>query len=142
MGTAFVTQLLSMFGVAGEVNLLVWTYGGMADMVFGFVTGLVAMYAYDAYWGVADDATNAEQANGALALSGLETDLLMNTAYSTSAAFALYMQSEHWWQAQISALPEERQTVWLGTEKKEKYEGSEEAAAAEDTDLMALHFSL
>ena len=97
MGTAFVTQLLSMVGVAGEFNLMVWTYGGMADMVFGLLTGLVAMYAYDAYWSVADDANNAEQANGVAALSGLEYDMLMNTAYSTSSAIALYIQSEHWW---------------------------------------------
>ena len=99
MGTAFVTQLLSMLGIAGEVNLMVWTYGGMADMAIGFISGLVAMYAYDAYWKVAEDDTNSEQANAALAFSGLESDLIHGTAYTTSATVWLYMNHQAWWEA-------------------------------------------
>ena len=50
MGTATVTQLLSMLGIAAEVNVMVWTYGSLVNAGFGLVTGLIAMYAYDAYW--------------------------------------------------------------------------------------------
>ena len=53
MGVAFVTQLLSMLGVVpaiAEINVMVWMYGGLVDMVLGLVSSLVAMYAYDAYW--------------------------------------------------------------------------------------------
>ena len=96
MGTAFVTQLLSMLGIAGEVNLMVWAYGSMAESLLSLITLPLAWYAYDAYWRVAEDATSAQQANAASALSGLESDLIRGSAYSTSAAVALYMHHEAW----------------------------------------------
>ena len=50
MGTATVTQLLSMLGIAAEVNVMVWMYGSLINTGFGLLTGLIAAYAYDAYW--------------------------------------------------------------------------------------------
>ena len=99
MGTTFVTQLLSMFGIAGEVNLMVWAYGSIFESVLCLITVPIIWYAYDAYWSVSEDATSAQQANAALALSGLESDLIRRTAYSTSAAVALYMHHEAWFEA-------------------------------------------
>ena len=60
MGIATITQLLSMLGIAAEINLMVWMYGGIVNMVVSFISGLVAMYAYDAYWSVAEDSTSSE----------------------------------------------------------------------------------
>ena len=76
MGIATLTQLLSMLGIAAEINVMVWMYGGMIDMVVGLVTSLVAMYAYDAYWTVSQDSGDSNQANAAIALAALEDDLL------------------------------------------------------------------
>ena len=60
MGIATITQLLSMLGIAAEINLMVWMYGGIVNMVVSFISGLVAMYAYDAYWSVSEDSTSSE----------------------------------------------------------------------------------
>ena len=60
MGIATITQLLSMLGIATEINLMVWMYGSIVNMVVSFISGLVAMYAYDAYWQVAEDSTSSE----------------------------------------------------------------------------------
>ena len=59
MGIATITQLLSMLGIAAEINLMVWMYGGVVNMVVSFISGLVAMYAYDAYWSVSEDSTSS-----------------------------------------------------------------------------------
>ena len=56
-GILTITQLLSMFGVAAEINLMAWMYLGFADMIVGIVLGLIYMYAYDAYYTVSVDAT-------------------------------------------------------------------------------------
>jgi len=113
MGTATITQLLSMLGVAAEANVMVWMYGSLANSAFGLLTGLVAMYAYDAYWSVADDATSADQANAATALAALEQDMLSGTAYETAAGVALYTYRDAWMMAQFMALPKETQEKWL-----------------------------
>ena len=44
---ASVTQMLSMFQVAPEVNMMVWMYGGMAGSMLGLVSHGLLMYAYD-----------------------------------------------------------------------------------------------
>ena len=78
MGIATITQLLSMLGIAAEINLMVWMYGGVVNMVVSFISGLVAIYAYDAYWQVAEDSTSpswANAADAALALAAFETDI-------------------------------------------------------------------
>ena len=48
-----------MLGIAAEINLMVWMYGGVVNMVVSFISGLVAMYAYDAYWSVSEDSTSS-----------------------------------------------------------------------------------
>ena len=113
MGTATVTQLLSMLGIAAEINVMVWLYGGLADMVLGLVSGLIAMYAYDAYWQVSEDSTSAQQANAATALAVLERDMLAGTAYETAASVLLYSHHDAWLTAQFMALPEDSQEEWL-----------------------------
>ena len=48
MGIATVTQLLSMFGIANEINLLVWTVGlgGIGELV-SLVTSILMFLAWD-----------------------------------------------------------------------------------------------
>lgn len=47
-GIAFITQLLSMFGIANEINLLVWMWGlGFVGMLVEAVAGLMMFYGYD-----------------------------------------------------------------------------------------------
>jgi len=39
-----ITQLLSMFGIAGEINIMAWMYLEMFEMVFNLIVRLVNMY--------------------------------------------------------------------------------------------------
>ena len=113
MGVASITQLLSMLGIAAEINVMVWMYGGLADMVVSLVSMLVGMYAYDAYWTVSEDSSDSNQANAAIALAALEQDMLYSTATSTAAGVMLYTQTDAWMMAQFMALPEETQEKWM-----------------------------
>ena len=124
MGIATLTQLLSMLGIAAEINVMVWMYGGMIDMVVGLVTSLVAMYAYDAYWTVSQDSGDSNQANAAIALAKLEDDLLHVSAMSTAAGVSLYIEHEAWMMAQFMALPEETQDKWMKEKEGKKGEGN------------------
>ena len=96
-----------MLGIAADINVMVWMYGGLADMVVSLVSMLVGMYAYDAYWTVSEDSSDSNQANAAIALAALEQDMLYSTATSTAAGVMLYTQTDAWMMAQFMALPEE-----------------------------------
>ena len=45
-----ITQLLSMFGIMGEINLMAWMYAEMLEMIIGMVLKLGWMYTYDMGW--------------------------------------------------------------------------------------------
>lgn len=45
-----ITQLLSMFGILGEINLMAWMYAEMLEMIIGMVLKLGWMYTYDMGW--------------------------------------------------------------------------------------------
>ena len=124
MGIASLTQLLSMLGIAAEINVMVWMYGSMVDGVIALVTSLVAMYAYDAYWTVSQDSTSSNQANAATALAALEDDLLHVSASSTAAGVGLYIEHEAWMMAQFMALPKETQDKWMAEKEGKKGEGN------------------
>ena len=49
-GILTITQILSMVGVAAEINVMAWMYLGLADMVIGLILSFVGMYAYDMYY--------------------------------------------------------------------------------------------
>merc|ERR1711862_196124 len=43
-----ITQLLSMLGIMGEINIMAWMYAEMLEMIIGMVYKLGMMYTYDA----------------------------------------------------------------------------------------------
>ena len=55
-GILTITQILSMVGVAAEINVMAWMYLGLADTVIGLILSLIGMYAYDVYYSVTADA--------------------------------------------------------------------------------------
>jgi hypothetical protein len=108
----FITQALSMAGIAGEINLMAWMYVNMASGIFALFLMLFRMYAYDTYYTTATDtdASNATAAAyAAVALSGLETDMLEESAMNSAAMLMAYMHYKDWMHAQVMALPEEVQ---------------------------------
>lgn len=120
MGIASITQLLSMLGIAAEINLMVWMYGGVVDMVVSLIWGLVAMYAVDAYWVDSEDTASSTQANSASALGMLESDMTNMVALETGAAVGLYIHHKGWMMGQWNALSDEaKEMIWEDAEEKE-----------------------
>ena len=107
MGIASITQLLSMLGIAAEINLMVWMYGGMVDMVVSLIWGLVAMYAVDAYWSDSENTGSSTQANSGNAKGYLEDDMMNMVALETGAAVGLYIHHKGWMMGQWNALSDE-----------------------------------
>ena len=60
LGVLTITQLLSMFGIAGEINIMAWMYIEMAEMVLGLIIKLVWLYARDAGYSIAMDDTETD----------------------------------------------------------------------------------
>ena len=120
MGIASITQLLSMLGIAAEINLMVWMYGGMVDMVVSLIWGLVAMYAVDAYWSDSENTGSSTQANSGTALGMLEEDMTNMVALETGAAVGLYIHHKAWMMGQWNALSDEaKDMIWEDAEEKE-----------------------
>ena len=120
MGIASITQLLSMLGIAAEINLMVWMYGGMVDMVVSLIWGLVAMYAVDAYWSDSENTGSSTQATSSTALGMLEDDMTNMVALETGAAVGLYIHHKGWMMGQWNALSDEaKEMIWEDAEEKE-----------------------
>ena len=102
-----VTQILSMAGIGAEYNMMAWAYAGLAESVLGAASGLVYLYAQDAYWRDSQDAASATAADSATALAGLKSDALEATAGYSAAAIDLYMHVDDWKDAQWAALSPE-----------------------------------
>ena len=120
MGIASITQLLSMLGIAAEINLMVWMYGGMVDMVVSLIWGLVYMYAVDAYWTDSEDTASSTAATSGNALGALEGDMVNMVALETGAAVGLYIHHKGWMMGQWNALSDEaKEMIWEEHEEKE-----------------------
>lgn len=68
MGLLTVTQILSMVGVAGEINIMAWMYMEMLEMVLGLVVKLMRMYVYESAYSTVNDssASSADQTKAGL----------------------------------------------------------------------------
>merc|ERR1719438_696839 len=85
-----ITQILSMVGVAGEINLMAWRFGVMAWMLTSMIAHALNFYGYEsAYSWYAKD---------------------------TSIAMGLTFMMEKWLMGQVMMLPEEAQEKYM--EKK------------------------
>jgi len=124
MSILTVTQILSMFGILGEINMMAWMYAEMLEMVIGLVLKLGWMYTYEMAYQISvdDDSSSADQTSAAGVMSGVQADMTKSTVYGTAAHFALHTEHENWMYAQVMALPEEAQEKYMdkhGHGKKE-----------------------
>ena len=75
-GIAFITQLLSMFGIANEINLLVWMWGlGFVGMLVEAVAGFMMFYAYDSAYTLSTS-DDADAGYGANIMGAIQMDAL------------------------------------------------------------------
>ncbi len=54
-----ITQILSVAGIAADINLMVWMYGGAAGGVINLIASLIQMYAYDLMYTAKTQDSNA-----------------------------------------------------------------------------------
>ena len=113
------TQLLSMLGMMGSVNLMVWHYGMMAGDLVMLVTGIMMFMSYNKAYSIAtDNAEDAENSNddfdAAMAVvEGMETDMVFMMVSEAAMHLELMHNYEGWFWGQIMMLPEEEQDAWM-----------------------------
>lgn len=100
LSVASITQILAIFGIANEINLMVWIYGlEMVGGIVSFISMIVMWYAYDSAYAVSVDSskTAAEQLQGEAVMLGIWMDFVKGTLNSIITEGALMMASEPWY---------------------------------------------
>merc|ERR1712060_298393 len=117
--TKMTTQLLSMLGIMGSVNLMVWHYGMMASDIVMLVTGVMMFLSYNKAYSIAtENAEDAENSNAdfdaAMAVvEGMETDMVFMMVSQAAMHLELMHNYEGWFWGQVMMLPEEEQDAWM-----------------------------
>lgn len=117
--TKMTTQLLSMLGMMGSINLMVWHWGMMAGDLVMLVTGIMMFLSYNKAYSIAtENAEDAENSNAdfdaAMAVvEGMETDMVFMMVSQAAMHLELMHNYEGWFWGQIMMLPEEEQDAWM-----------------------------
>jgi hypothetical protein len=112
---ASVTQLLSLGGIAVDINLMVWGYGlGLAGSAIAMIVGMIQFYArfnaYDLYY---DTTKTSTVRNAALAVyNSVKNEELEMAAFGALVGLELLSQYRNWMSAQWKLLPEETRKEW------------------------------
>ena len=130
-GAAFVTQALSMAGIAVGVNMMVWGYGVMlgGSIVSGIVAILLIMShfkAWNLYAEDADEDDDIDDSNWMSYAGNAEDNMVRISAWESAVALTAWAYGEAWMVAQWWALPEEeRQEAWDAHEAENGEHGKE-----------------
>ena len=109
---AFIFQILSIFGIAADINIMVWMYLVLAGgMIVGGTASILRFYAYELAWSAGEDGNAAANA------MVIREEMVEVTAMETATTFALWTEGANWWYAQMMALPEEKRDMYM--EEKE-----------------------
>lgn len=132
-----ITQILSMVGVAGEINLMAWRYGVMVWMLVSMLAHAVNAIGYEtAYSWYAEDTTNNAMGSAMMQIIGNEE---MNmVAKETSIAMGLTFMAEKWFKGQVMMLPEEDQEKYWEMHGGKKHDDHDD----HDDDHEDMEFSL
>ena len=98
------TQTLSIFGIANEINILVWMIliGAWGELV-QLITTILQFLAWDKAYSVANDAgTSAADAAKAEAVgAAVRLDVLQNSVGGLLTNIALAETTEDWWKYNV-----------------------------------------
>merc|ERR1711990_944193 len=108
-----ITQLLSMFGIAAEVNVMLWGYVTMlVGPLLGAAVSGIAMWGYDQAYQLCDTDSSVN-ADACDIMEEIEGDMLWMAVEELAMGAALMESYEGWMMAQFMALPEESQKAWM-----------------------------
>ena len=111
-GILTLTQLLSMFGVAVDINVMAWHYSTMLLMpIIAMAAGALKFWAYEQFYADVAD-TTADAASSAVRMASIESDYLNMTVMELGASATLAMNWESWMWAQYLAAGPETQALW------------------------------
>lgn len=134
-GAAFITQLLSIFGIAVGINLMVWHYGVfMAGGLVAMVSNFMWLFAYNKGYSVAADETSdgtaSTDAGYAWAYKkAAEKQLVWASVKESSLVLEIISHYAEWMHGQIMALPEEERMEILEEAEGKKGEKGEKMYA-------------
>ena len=104
---ASLTQILSIFGVAADINVMVWMYGGMVGGLVSLVAHFIAMWAYDQLYVVkTTSATPAEVTAAETLMHEMELAAIAVGSGEVLMGLELYDQGMNWMAAQMMAMGE------------------------------------
>merc|ERR1712024_194850 len=113
----FITQLLSVFGVMGDINIMAWMYLIPVWMLTNMVSHAIAFVGYDAaYSWYAEDTTN--NAMGGALMTTIGNEIYMMVAKETAMMMNFVFAHKAWMMGQFMMMDEETQEKWM--EKKGK----------------------
>lgn len=103
-----ITQLLSMFGVAVETNVMLWEVIHMwvAPILFGSV-GIMAFLGYDKAYANCQDGAFANQSDACDLQDAIESEMLHHSVMELSFGATMMEAYEGWMHAQFMAAPAE-----------------------------------
>merc|ERR1712037_792582 len=131
-----ITQLLSMFGIAAEVNVMLWGYATMfVGPLLGATVSGIAMWGYDQAYQLCDS-DETTYANACDRMSEIEGDMLWMAVEELAMGAALMESYEGWMMAQFMALPEESQKEWMEAHMKEEMMNKESEWSESDKEGM------
>ena len=115
-----ITQLLSMFGIAADINVMLWGYATMfVGPILGAVVSGIAMWGYDQAYQLCDS-DSSTYADACTMQEDIEGDMLWMAVEELAMGAALMESYEGWMMAQFMALPEESQKAWMEAHMKEE----------------------
>ena len=137
MSILTVTQILSMVGIAGEINIMAWAYAEMIEMVLQLILKLGFMYTYDAAYVIkeADGTSAADVAKAESVMEEIAEAVVNSTIEETGNHFALHVEHHNWMMAQVMALPEEAQEKYM---HKKKGHDDHDDHEGHDDEMIAL----
>ena len=101
---ASLTQILSIFGVAADINVMVWMYGGAVGGLVGLVAHFIAMYAYDQLYTKTSSATASEVTAAETLMGEMEIAAISMASGEVLVGLELYDQGMNWMAAQMMAM--------------------------------------
>ena len=124
MSILTVTQILSMLGIAVEINIMAWMYAEMIEHIVQLILKVGFMVVYDQAYTIMNDSSSssADITDATEIAEEIEEHTMVMTIEETSAHLALHLEHENWMMAQVMALPEDHQKKYHGGDDHEKHD--------------------
>jgi hypothetical protein len=124
---AFVTEILATFGIAPEVNVMVWAFGvGLGGLVISLTYNILMFLAIQTAYGISSDSTKSSWSAAASVQAAIQQDWISSNAAAGFIGMCLFTAYGNWWASMEAAMEETEET------EEQTEEAAVEEAAAED----------